>query len=90
MQLKEFFNDNYEITKKRGLIKKDTSHVDFFHKAMEELQEIKDEMVQPNKRPETLVEIADLMCVCATWINHYTDKPTEVINYVLRKNEHRK
>ena len=89
MTLVEYFNKNYDITKKRKLINSKISHVDFYHKAIEELNEIKAEMIQPNKRQETLIEIGDLMCVCANWIAHHTDKPEEVINYVLAKNKKR-
>lgn len=89
MDLKEFFETNYDITKKRKLINSSTNNADFYHKAFEELQEIKEEMIQPNKEKEMLIEIGDLMCVCANWIKHKSDNPENVIKYVLNKNQKR-
>ena len=82
MTLLEYFKKNYEPIKRR---KNKSLHVDFHHEAFKSLDKVKFEMIQADKRTEILIEVGKLMGICANWINHYTDKPDEVIKHVLNK-----
>ena len=81
---------NYKSIQNRGLIKKNTSHVDFMHKLQEEVQEVKNELTSGQvNRVKLFFELADVILVCLNWIWHYKENPEKYIKEKIVINENR-
>lgn len=87
--MKPIIERNYASIKKRGKITPHTSHVDFYHKLNEELQEVKNEISQPIDLDRLGFELADVCLVCFNWMHHYGLNPEKFIKEKIVINEKR-
>ena len=89
--MKQVIERNYNSIVKRGLITPKTNHVDFYHKANEELKEVQTEFIRPEIDLEKLgFEIADVILVMLNWAKHYNLNIEKYIKEKIVINEKRK
>lgn len=70
--MKNIIDRNYASIKKRGLITSKTHHVDFHHKLVEEVKEVKNEIIQSNINIDKLgLEISDVILTALNYARHY-------------------
>ena len=67
--MEEFLNEHYELIKARGLIRYETSTIDFFNKLTEEFYELKNE-IYGNNSDKFVQETIDVICVCYHMLKH--------------------
>lgn len=70
--MKNIIERNYASIKKRKLITSKTSHVDFHHKLVEEVSEVKNELIQRSIDLDKLgFEIADVILTALNYAKHF-------------------
>jgi NTP pyrophosphatase (non-canonical NTP hydrolase) len=87
--MKQLINRNYKSIQKRGLITSKTSHVDFYHKLVEETKEVKAELNGQINMPMLKEEITDVILTCLNWLRHYDENPENELLKKIEKNENR-
>jgi len=87
--MKQLINRNYQSIVKRGLITSHTSHVDFYHKLIEETKEVKAELNSQIDLPKLKEEISDVILTCLNWLRHYDENPENELLKKITKNENR-
>ena len=86
--LESVLQRNYDAVVSRGLISKNTLTYEFLEKLLEEVDEVKIELVMDNK--ENLAsELTDVLCVCSNWLIHKGFNPIELLIKNAEKNEKR-
>jgi NTP pyrophosphatase (non-canonical NTP hydrolase) len=69
--MKNLIHFNYEATKNRGLITKETTNMDFARKLEEEVQEFLSEFIGEYGKPWNIAnELADVILVCFNIARH--------------------
>lgn len=87
--MKDLIKRNYESTVKRGKINLLTSQDEFYHKASEELFEIRCEMKGNEMSKSMAIEITDLMLVCQNWLTHNGYDVEQLASEKITFNENR-
>lgn len=81
--MKNLIEVNYEVTKKRGLINKETSTREFVMKLKEEVQEFIDAAL--HEKGDFNHELADVILVCFNIARHYgVDIEKQLLNNIIK------
>lgn len=81
--MKQIIERNYKSIQKRGKITHKTTHVDFLHKAKEELKELENEILKSQKDLDKIGdEMADNILVILNWAKHYN---IDIEKYIKNK-----
>ena len=86
MDLAELQKRNYAATVRRGLICKNTDHVEFDKKLFEEALEV----VHTGNLEELQEELSDVIIVCLTYAKHYNLDIQSALEQKTIYNENRK
>jgi phosphoribosyl-ATP pyrophosphohydrolase len=81
--MKELFERNYNAVVNRGLITPETKDIEFYEKAVEEI----DEIFSAKGKDHVNEEIADLLTVCANWLRHRRVSLEDILTKIAIKNE---
>jgi phosphoribosyl-ATP pyrophosphohydrolase len=81
--LKSLFERNFKAVVNRGLITPETQDIEFYEKAVEEI----DEIFSAKSKDHVNEEIADLLIVCANWLHHRGVNLEEILTHNAIKNE---
>lgn len=72
MTLQEIIEQNYQVTRDRGLITDETNFWDFLEKIEEESGEFEMEILEHHETSETAMhELADIILVCFNYARHF-------------------
>ena len=89
--MKHIIDKNYKSIVKRGLITPKTTHVEFFDKLNEELNEVKLEIMKSEIDNRLLgFELADVILTALNYAKHYNIDIEYLIKEKIKINENRR